>query len=64
MINFDIKGLERPGESVPVVIPLPQDLTIPSTSAVWRKYIDGQWQDYVLDDNNKIESAQKNRLGI
>lgn len=54
--NFDIRALTVPGESVPVVIALPQEQKIPA-NAVWRKFINGQWQDFVVDAANSIDSA-------
>lgn len=63
VVNFDIIGLENPGEAVPVAIPLLPGVTIPQ-GAVWRKYLNGQWQDFVEDDANHIDSAARNALGL
>ncbi|MCS4306443.1 6-phosphogluconolactonase (cycloisomerase 2 family) [Rheinheimera pacifica] len=62
VINFDITGLEIPGEAVSIAIPLPAGSTIPANS-VWRKYINGQWQNFVVDAANKIDSSARDALG-
>ncbi|MCL1048538.1 InlB B-repeat-containing protein [Shewanella abyssi] len=62
VVNFDVLGLERPGESVPIAIPLLDGVTIPA-DAVWRKYIQQQWQDFVVDNKNSISSAPRDALG-
>jgi hypothetical protein len=56
VVNFDITELSVPGESVPVVISLPVGQQI-MADAVWRKYVNGRWQDFVLNGSNIIESA-------
>ncbi|WP_415836095.1 InlB B-repeat-containing protein [Rheinheimera salexigens] len=56
MVNFNITELSVPGESVPVVISLPVGQQIMS-DAVWRKYVNGRWQNFVVNASNIIESA-------
>lgn len=54
-VNFEISGMARQGLSVPVVIPLQTALP---ANARYRKYQpDTGWQDFVLDNNNGIQSA-------
>lgn len=60
--DFEVYGLFRVGESVPVVVPLPPTVEL-SPSSVWRKYIDGQWQDFVINEFNTLESAAKRESG-
>ncbi|WP_162599220.1 InlB B-repeat-containing protein [Shewanella algidipiscicola] len=62
VLNFDVLGLASPGEAVPVAIPLPAATSIPA-DAVWRKYINGQWQEFVVDAANRIDSAARDALG-
>jgi hypothetical protein len=62
VVNFDVLGLEHPGEAVPILVPLPAGTTIPR-DAVWRKYIDNQWQNFVVDDDNKLHSAAHDASG-
>ncbi|SNY54755.1 Listeria/Bacterioides repeat-containing protein [Arsukibacterium tuosuense] len=62
LVNMDIIGLESPGESVSVAIPLPAGQSTP-TGALWRKLVNLVWQDFVEDGNNHIESASRNALG-
>lgn len=61
-VNLDILGLQVPGESVPVMIPLPLGVTIPK-DAVWRKFTNMQWHDFVEDANNQVQSAARDALG-
>lgn len=63
IVNFDILGLSVPGSSVPVVVPLPMGRVIP-TNAVWRKYTNMQWHDFVEDANNQVQSALRDDLGL
>lgn len=63
IINFDVLGLERTGEVVPVALPLPADATIPA-NAVWRKFINGQWQNFVVNGANRIDSAARDAAGL
>ncbi|MCC5825396.1 InlB B-repeat-containing protein [Alkalimonas sp.] len=62
MVNFDVIGLQSPGESVPIAIPMPAGQSIPA-NAVWRKLVNGLWQDFVEDETNRIDSAPRNALG-
>jgi 6-phosphogluconolactonase (cycloisomerase 2 family) len=62
VVNFDVLGLENPGEVVPVAIPLSAGTSIPA-KAVWRKFINGQWQNFVVDSANRIDSAARDVLG-
>lgn len=62
VVNFDVDGITAPGEVVPVAIPLLPGATIPA-DALWRKFIGGQWQDFVVDDANRIDSAARDVLG-
>lgn len=62
LVNMDVIGLDSPGESVPVAIPMPAGQSIPA-GAVWRKLVSFVWQDFVEDDNNQIDSAPRNALG-
>jgi 6-phosphogluconolactonase (cycloisomerase 2 family) len=62
VINFDVLGLENPGEVVPVAIPLPAGTSVPA-NAVWRKFINGQWQNFVVDSANRVDSAARDVLG-
>ncbi|MEN3157057.1 InlB B-repeat-containing protein [Alkalimonas sp. NCh-2] len=61
-VNLDILGLLVPGESVPVMIPLPVGTSIPQ-DAVWRKFTTMQWHDFVEDENNVLQSAARDALG-
>ncbi len=55
IFDFEISGLQIPGQSVLVVIP--QHASIPE-HAVYRKYTASLgWQDFVEDTNNKVFSA-------
>jgi 6-phosphogluconolactonase (cycloisomerase 2 family) len=63
VVNFDVLGLEHPGEAVPILVPLPAGTTIPR-DAVWRKYIDNQWQNFVVDDDNNLHSAAHDAAGL
>jgi 6-phosphogluconolactonase (cycloisomerase 2 family) len=62
VINFDVLGLENPGEVVPVAIPLPAGTSIPA-NAIWRKFINGQWQNFEVNTANRIDSAARDILG-
>ncbi|EGN74591.1 hypothetical protein A28LD_1604 [Idiomarina sp. A28L] len=54
VFDFIITNIPEAGESVYVVVP--QQNVIPS-GAVYRKYIDGVWQDFVVDEHNRVFSA-------
>jgi uncharacterized repeat protein (TIGR02543 family) len=62
-VNFDVQGLENPGEAVPVVIPLPDGVVVPS-NAVWRKLIAGKWQNFVSNSANRIDSAMRDSQAL
>ncbi|KKO47137.1 hypothetical protein WG68_00315 [Arsukibacterium ikkense] len=62
MVNLDILDLQVPGESVPVMLPLPIGTTIPA-NAVWRKFTNMQWHDFVEDANNQVQSAARAAMG-
>jgi uncharacterized repeat protein (TIGR02543 family) len=62
-VNFDVQGLENPGEAVPVVIPLPDGVVVPS-NAVWRKLIAGKWQNFVSNSANRMDSAMRDSQGL
>jgi hypothetical protein len=62
VIDFEVHGLVSSGEVVSVALPLSGDLTIPP-NAVWRKHINGQWQDFVQDAVNRISSAARYEAG-
>lgn len=53
IFSFEIANLV-PGANAQIVIPLAS--TLP-TNAVYRKYMDGQWTDFVIDTNNVVTSA-------
>jgi hypothetical protein len=55
IFDFEIQGLATPGQSVHVV--LPQQAPIPA-HAVYRKFQNGQWVNFVEDANNALHSAQ------
>ena len=62
--NFNVSGLQQLGDSVSVVIPLAEDVVIPA-NAVYRKYteLNGDWFDFVIDENNQVASAFKDAQG-
>ncbi|SEA97533.1 InlB B-repeat-containing protein, partial [Alkalimonas amylolytica] len=62
IVNLDLVGLQSPGESVPIAIPMPAGQSIP-VNAVWRKLVNGLWQNFVEDEANHIDSAPRNVLG-
>jgi len=55
--DFEILGVE-PGGTALVVIPL--ERPIPAGSS-YRKYINNNWQDFVVDDDNEIWTARGSR---
>lgn len=61
--NFDVLGLDHPGEAVSILVPLPTGTKIPK-DAVWRKYIANQWRDFAVDDDNKLHSAAHDASGL
>ena len=62
LVDFEIRNLNNQGESVPVVIPLPQGRQI-NTESVWRKHHNGRWFDFVQNSRNQLFSAGKNSEG-
>jgi large repetitive protein len=54
VFDFEIQDLPTLGQSVRIV--LPQVAAIPA-EAVYRKFSDGQWHNFVVDDNNAIHSS-------
>jgi len=63
IINFNVSGLSKAGETVAIVIPLDNGTSIPER-AIYRKYIaaDG-WFTFIEDENNSIKSALKDEQG-
>ncbi|MBL4761455.1 MAG: tandem-95 repeat protein, partial [Gammaproteobacteria bacterium] len=57
IFDFEMHELQDPGQQVSIVVP--QIAAIPA-DAVYRKFQDGQWRDFVVDDNNAIHSTQGN----
>jgi hypothetical protein len=63
MVDFELSGMDHPGQSVPVVIPLPPGQTIPA-DAVWRKYMGTQgWRNFVENAANTLHSAPQDASG-
>jgi ubiquitin len=62
LVDFEVRQLNNQGESVPVVIPLPQGRQITAES-VWRKHHNGRWFDFVQNSRNQLFSASKNSEG-
>ena len=54
LFDFEVAGLGEAGQSVQVVLPLSRPL---EADAVYRKFVDGRWQDFVEDENNALASA-------
>jgi hypothetical protein len=57
IFDFEIKHLPLEGQTIRVVIP--QREAIPA-EAVYRKYHNGSWKDFVSNDNNRLHSAPGN----
>ncbi|WP_193907411.1 beta strand repeat-containing protein [Cellvibrio polysaccharolyticus] len=57
IFDFEIKHLPVEGQTIRVVIP--QREAIPA-EAVYRKYHNGSWKDFVSNDNNRLHSAPGN----
>jgi hypothetical protein len=53
VVDFEILGVE-PGNSARVVVPLRQSIV---AGASYRKYLNGSWQNFVEDSNNRLFSA-------
>jgi hypothetical protein len=64
LVDFEVSGLDLPGQSIPLVIPLPSGQTVPAR-AVWRKYHGAEigWRDFVVDAANQIYSSSRTALG-
>ena len=63
IINFNVSGLYKVGNKVPIVIPLANNEFIPA-NAVYRKYIAASgWFTFITNDNNAIYSALKDSDG-
>lgn len=68
ILSFNISGLAGVGDSVAVVIPLPDGVKIPE-AAVYRKYKaktateEDEWFTFVVDHLNSIKSADKDGDG-
>ncbi|MBE0510460.1 MAG: hypothetical protein IBX49_06990, partial [Gammaproteobacteria bacterium] len=59
LVDFEVFDLQYPGQSVPVVIPLALDETIPA-EAVWRKWHGSEgWRDFREDEANGLYSAAR-----
>ena len=60
LIDFEIRELQFPGQSIPVVVPLPEGSVIPE-NAIWRKWhVDSGWRDFESDGlANQIHSAPR-----
>ncbi|WP_221793391.1 tandem-95 repeat protein [Oceanobacter mangrovi] len=54
VFDFEIHELATAGQVVQVVFP--QVSAIPANAA-YRKYMNGHWSNFVVDDNNKLHSA-------
>ncbi|OUL56533.1 hypothetical protein B1199_17900 [Pseudoalteromonas ulvae] len=54
IFDFILEGLPTPGESYRIV--LPQVSAIPA-NAVYRKLINNQWTEFLIDEHNAIHSA-------
>jgi hypothetical protein len=62
-VDYELRGLDRPGDSIPLVVPLPDGVSIPA-HAVWRKYTSRQgWQNFQSDAGNTLYSAPRNDAG-
>ena len=57
LFDFIATGLPKAGDSYRIT--LPQRLPIPS-GAIYRKLVNDEWVDFVVDDNNAIYSAPGN----
>lgn len=61
--NFKVEGLGLVGDSVTLILPLAQSISIPDTAA-YRKYTEAKgWFDFVQDENNSLGSALKDADG-
>jgi hypothetical protein len=57
LFDFELTGIPKLGDSMTVVIP--QTLPVP-TNSVYRKFVRGSWQDFVLNASNSIMSSAGN----
>ncbi|WP_193907415.1 autotransporter-associated beta strand repeat-containing protein [Cellvibrio polysaccharolyticus] len=57
IFDFEVRHLPLAGQTIQIV--LPQQAAIP-TDAIYRKYSDGAWKDFVTNDNNRLHSAPGN----
>ncbi len=58
LFDFVVSGLTEVGQSIAIVVP--QQIAIPD-NAVYRKFIDGTWRDFVVDENNTVSSASSEK---
>ncbi len=54
VFDFEVNELPETGQSVSITIPLREPVPL---DAVYRKYVDGQWRDFVEDEFNQLHSA-------
>ncbi|WP_232522436.1 beta strand repeat-containing protein [Marinimicrobium alkaliphilum] len=54
VFDFELHDLLEPGQSVRVVVPQRAPIV---PDAVYRKLVNGQWQDFVEDEGNALHSA-------
>jgi hypothetical protein len=63
LVDFEVHGLEYPGQSIPVVVPLPAGDTVPP-AAVWRKYHPTLgWRNFTVNEANVLHSASRTTSG-
>jgi hypothetical protein len=53
VVDFELTGIES-GTTAQVVYPLKRPLPV---NSVYRKYMNGSWRDFVVDNNNALSSA-------
>ena len=64
IIDFEIHQLEKPGLTVPIVIPMPEGNVLPN-NAVYRKFSsESGWYTMIADADNRIASASKDSNGL
>mgnify|MGYP001942284061 CR=1 FL=1 len=54
IVDFIVEGLKESGQSYQLVFP--QNEAVPE-NAIYRKVINEQWQDFVIDDHNQIHTT-------
>ena len=64
IVNFNVSGLSNIGDSVPVVIPLADGVTIPVDAMYYKYTVADGWFNFVIDVNNNIASASKDTNGL